>query len=53
MFMAAQKTPEMQAKYAQSGMFPVGTCGAPFGTFLRNIVADYERIIKEAGIKAR
>jgi len=53
MFMAAQKTPEMQAKYAQSGMFPVGTCGEPFGTFLRNIVADYERIIKEAGIKAR
>jgi tripartite-type tricarboxylate transporter receptor subunit TctC len=51
MFMAAQKTPEMQAKYVQSGMFPVGTCGAPFGAFLRNIVADYERIIKQAGIK--
>jgi tripartite-type tricarboxylate transporter receptor subunit TctC len=51
MFMAAQKTPEMQAKYAQSGMFPVGTCGEPFGAFLRNIVADYERIIKQAGIK--
>jgi tripartite-type tricarboxylate transporter receptor subunit TctC len=52
MFLAAMKTPEMQAKFAQSGMFPVGTCGAPFGDFLRNIVADYERVTTAAGIKA-
>jgi tripartite-type tricarboxylate transporter receptor subunit TctC len=52
MLLAAMKTPEMQAKFAQGGMFPVGSCGAPFGDFLRNITADYERVIQAAGIKA-
>ena len=52
MFLAAMKTPEMQAKFTQQGMFPVGSCGAPFGGFLRDIVADYERVITAAGIKA-
>jgi hypothetical protein len=33
-------------------LFPVGTCGAPFGAFLKNIIADYERITTAAGIKA-
>ena len=46
------KTPEVQPKLAQQGLFPVNSCGAPFGEFLRKITADYERIIKEAGIKA-
>jgi tripartite-type tricarboxylate transporter receptor subunit TctC len=49
---AAMKTPEVQPKLAQQGLFPVGSCGAPFGEFLRTLTADYERIIKEAGIKA-
>jgi len=51
-FLAALKAPELQPKLAQQGLFPVGTCGAPFGVFLRDIVADYERVITEAGIKA-
>jgi len=51
LMLAAMKTPEMEAKFAQSGLFPVGDCGAPFGTFLRDITADYERITKAAGIK--
>jgi tripartite-type tricarboxylate transporter receptor subunit TctC len=51
-FVAALKAPEMQPKLAQQGLFPVGSCGAPFGEFLRNIVADYERIITDANIKA-
>jgi hypothetical protein len=50
MYMAAQKTPEMQAKYVQSGMFPVGTCGEPFGAFLRNIVPTTSAS-SQAGIK--
>jgi tripartite-type tricarboxylate transporter receptor subunit TctC len=50
---AALKTPEVQARLAQGGMFPVGSCGAPFRDFLNNSVADYERIIKEAGIKTK
>jgi tripartite-type tricarboxylate transporter receptor subunit TctC len=51
-FTAAMKVPELQPKFAQQGLFPAVSCGAPFGTFLRNIVADYERIIAQAGIKA-
>jgi tripartite-type tricarboxylate transporter receptor subunit TctC len=50
--LAAMKTPEMQPKLAQQGLFPVNSCGAPFGDFLRKMNADYERIIQEAGIKA-
>jgi tripartite-type tricarboxylate transporter receptor subunit TctC len=48
---AALKVQDVQARLAQGGMFPVGSCGAPFRDFLNNSVADYERIIKEAGIK--
>jgi tripartite-type tricarboxylate transporter receptor subunit TctC len=51
-FSAALKAPEVQPRLAQQGLFPVNSCGAPFGAFLRAITADYERIIKEAGIKA-
>jgi tripartite-type tricarboxylate transporter receptor subunit TctC len=51
LFLAALKAPEMQPKLAQQGLSPVGSCGAPFGVFLRDIVADYERVIKDANIK--
>jgi tripartite-type tricarboxylate transporter receptor subunit TctC len=51
-FSTAMKAPEVQPRLAQQGLFPVNSCGAPFGEFLRSITADYERIIKEAGIKA-
>jgi tripartite-type tricarboxylate transporter receptor subunit TctC len=51
LMLAAMKTPEMQAKFVQSGLFPVGECGAKFGDFLKNITADYERITTAAGIK--
>jgi len=51
MLLAAMNTPEMKAKFDQQGLFPDGTCGAKFGTFLRNITADYEKIITAAGIK--
>ncbi len=36
---------------ASSGLFPDGTCGAKFGTFLKDITADYEKITTAAGIK--
>jgi tripartite-type tricarboxylate transporter receptor subunit TctC len=51
-FSAALKAPEVQPRLAQQGLFPVNSCGTPFGEFLRAITADYERIIREAGIKA-
>jgi tripartite-type tricarboxylate transporter receptor subunit TctC len=50
-FLAALKAPAMQPKLAQQGLFPVGSCGATFGEFLRGQVADYERIIKDAHIQ--
>jgi tripartite-type tricarboxylate transporter receptor subunit TctC len=50
-FLAALKAPAMRPKLAQQGLFPVGSCGAPFGEFLRGQVADYERIIKDAHIQ--
>ncbi len=49
-FGGALKAPAMQPKLAQQGLFPVGTCGAPFGDFLRAALSRYERIIKDANI---
>jgi tripartite-type tricarboxylate transporter receptor subunit TctC len=51
-FSAALKAPEVQPRLAQQGLFPVGLCGAPFGDFMRRLVDDYARIIRESGIKA-
>ena len=51
-FTAALKAPEMKPKLDQQGLFAVGTCGVAFGDFLRGQVADYGRIIQEAGITA-
>ena len=45
------KAPDMKPKLAQQGMFPVGTCGDRSAPSCASIVADYERIIKQAGIK--
>jgi tripartite-type tricarboxylate transporter receptor subunit TctC len=50
-FGAAIKTPDLQPKLAQQGLFPVGSCGAPFGEFMRRITDDYARIVREANIK--
>jgi tripartite-type tricarboxylate transporter receptor subunit TctC len=51
-FLAALHTPDLQPKLDAQGLFAVGRCGPPFGEFLRKQVADYTRIIAEAGIKA-
>lgn len=51
-FSAALKEPDMKPKLAKQGLFPVGTCGAAFGTYLKKQVEEYTRIIREAGIKA-
>src|SRR5713226_7181650 len=50
-FSAALKAPEMKPKLAKQGLFPVGTCGAEFGAYLRKQVDEYSRIIAEANIK--
>jgi tripartite-type tricarboxylate transporter receptor subunit TctC len=51
-FGAALKAPEVQPRLAKQGLFPVGMCGAPFGDFMRKLVGEYARIIRESGIKA-
>jgi len=49
---AAIKAPEMKPKLALQGLYPVATCGAEFGAHLRKQYDDYERVIREANIKA-
>jgi tripartite-type tricarboxylate transporter receptor subunit TctC len=51
MLTTAMNAPGMKEKFAQQGLFPDGRCGDKFGSFLRDIVADYERITTAAGIK--
>jgi tripartite-type tricarboxylate transporter receptor subunit TctC len=52
MFSAAMNAPDVQPKLPQQGLFKVNSCGAPFGEFLRNITADYERVTQAASMKA-
>ena len=51
-FSAALKAPDVRPKLAQQGLFPVGTCGAEFGAYMRKQVEEYSRVIRETGIKA-
>jgi len=50
-FETAMKSPEVQPKLAQQGLFASLKCGAAFGTFMKSLNADYTRVVKEAGIK--
>jgi tripartite-type tricarboxylate transporter receptor subunit TctC len=51
-FRTALEAPEIKPRLAQQGLFPVGMCGADFGSYLRQKVDSYGRIIVEANIKA-
>jgi tripartite-type tricarboxylate transporter receptor subunit TctC len=52
-FTAATQIPEVRAKLAIQGLYPVGTCGAEFGDYLRKQYEEYGRVIREANIKAQ
>jgi tripartite-type tricarboxylate transporter receptor subunit TctC len=52
-FSGALKAPDMKPKLAQQGLFPVGTCGAEFGAYLRRQGEEYSRIIREANITVK
>ena len=52
-FSSAIKAPDMKPKLAQQGLFPVGTCGAEFGAYLRRQGEEYNRIIREANITVK
>jgi len=47
----ALKAPEVKPKLDLQGLFPVGICGAEFGTYMRKLAEEYGRIIREANIK--
>jgi tripartite-type tricarboxylate transporter receptor subunit TctC len=51
-FKAALQVPEVKAKLAIQGLYPVGTCGADFGAFIRKQSDEYGRAIREANIRA-
>jgi tripartite-type tricarboxylate transporter receptor subunit TctC len=51
-FVAALRVPEVEAKLAPQGIYPVGMCGAEFGAYIRKQYDDYGRVIREANIKA-
>jgi tripartite-type tricarboxylate transporter receptor subunit TctC len=50
-FATALKAPVMKSKLAKERLFPVGTCGAEFGAYMKKLGDDYARIIDEAHIK--
>ena len=52
-FIAAIQAPEIKAKLATQGLFPVGTCGAAFGAFTRKQYDGYGSAIRDANIKAQ
>ena len=49
---SAVKTADIKQKLTLQGLYPVGICGAPFGAHLQKQYEDYERVIREAQIKA-
>jgi len=51
-FTAALQDPDIKSKLVAQGLFPVGTCGAEFGAFVRQQYDEYGRVIREANIKS-
>jgi tripartite-type tricarboxylate transporter receptor subunit TctC len=51
-FQAALKEPEVKAKLALQGLYPVGQCGDEFASYIRRRFDDYGVMIKESNIKA-
>ena len=50
-FTAALHAPDVKSKLVAQGLYPVGTCGAEFGAYLRKQYDEYGRIIRDANIK--
>jgi tripartite-type tricarboxylate transporter receptor subunit TctC len=51
-FTAAMQVPDVRAKLAVQGLYPVGTCGADYAALLRKQYDSYGRAVREANIKA-
>src|SRR5262245_17338962 len=51
-FTAALQAPDVRAKLAVQGLYPVGACGADHAALLRKQYDNYGRVVREANIKA-
>ena len=52
LFVSALKAPEVTSKLLPQGLYPVGSCGADFGSYIRKQYDEYARTIREANIRA-
>ena len=50
-FAAALRVPEVKAKLALQGLYPVGMCGAEFADYTRQRYDEYGKAISAAGLK--
>jgi tripartite-type tricarboxylate transporter receptor subunit TctC len=50
-FTAALALPEVKARLADQGLYPVGACGADFGALIRKRYDEYGQAIDESNIK--
>ena len=51
-FTAALQAPDVRAKLAVQGLYPVGACGADYAAILHRQYDSYGRAVREANIKA-
>jgi tripartite-type tricarboxylate transporter receptor subunit TctC len=52
-FTAAMQVPDVRAKLAGIGLYPIGMCGADFGAFIRKQYEEYGRVIRELHLKVQ
>jgi tripartite-type tricarboxylate transporter receptor subunit TctC len=52
MFVAAMQAAEVKAKLVAQDSYPIGMCGADFGSYIRKQLDDTGRVIRDANIKA-
>jgi tripartite-type tricarboxylate transporter receptor subunit TctC len=51
-FTAALQVPDVRANLTGQGLYPVGMCGAEFGTFLRKQYDEFGRFVRDSNITA-
>ncbi len=52
-FSAALQAPDVKARLAVQGLYPVGSCGADFGAYIRKRYDEYGQAIRESNIKVQ
>jgi tripartite-type tricarboxylate transporter receptor subunit TctC len=52
-FTAAMQVPDVRAKLAGIGLYPIEMCGTDFGAFIREQYEEYGRVIREVHFKVQ